>query len=174
MRFSRTVSTVFSLILAAHTALPSSLLAQGPPQPDPGSPFMPYGSFHAGDIDTVDMVTGSLFLHIPLVTFPQRGGKLRVGFFVRYNPPGGGPMTGCGVAIQPDFLLQEADECSSGPNACALDYRSLVTPDGDAHPLGFLASGTAGDLLAQDASGWRVIAATTGRDKAIDTQGVRI
>jgi RHS repeat-associated protein len=44
----------------------------------------PYGAFHGGDIDSVSMVNMKLNLHIPLVSYPQRGGKLHVGFYVSY------------------------------------------------------------------------------------------
>jgi len=33
----------------------------------------PYDSFHGGDLDSISMTNGGLVLHIPLVSFPQRG-----------------------------------------------------------------------------------------------------
>jgi RHS repeat-associated protein len=33
----------------------------------------PYDSFHGGDLDSVSMTNGGMVLHIPLVSFPQRG-----------------------------------------------------------------------------------------------------
>ena len=33
----------------------------------------PYDSWHGGDLDSISMTNGSLTLHIPLVSFPQRG-----------------------------------------------------------------------------------------------------
>ncbi|HXO39252.1 MAG TPA: hypothetical protein VN872_11475, partial [Candidatus Acidoferrum sp.] len=33
----------------------------------------PYDSFHGGDLDSISMTNGGLALHIPLVSFPQRG-----------------------------------------------------------------------------------------------------
>ena len=47
----------------------------------------PYGSYHGGDIDSISMVNGDLSLHIPLISWPQRGGKLQLGFEVVYNNP---------------------------------------------------------------------------------------
>lgn len=47
----------------------------------------PYGSYEGGDIDSVSMVNGSLTLHMPLISYPQRGGKLRVGFSLIYANP---------------------------------------------------------------------------------------
>ena len=47
----------------------------------------PYGTFHGGDIDQVSMVNGKLTLNIPLVSYPQRGGKLHAGFSLIYHNP---------------------------------------------------------------------------------------
>jgi len=47
----------------------------------------PYGSYHGGDIDSVSMVNGGLTLRIPLISFPQRGGRLHLGVSVIYNNP---------------------------------------------------------------------------------------
>src|SRR5579871_1142472 len=41
----------------------------------------PYDSWHGGDLDSVSMTNGGLALHIPLVSFPQRG-NLDLGFSV--------------------------------------------------------------------------------------------
>ena len=47
----------------------------------------PYGSYHGGDIDSISMVNGGLSLHIPLISWPQRGGKLQLEFGIVYNNP---------------------------------------------------------------------------------------
>ena len=33
----------------------------------------PYDSFHGGDLDSISMTNGGMVLHIPLVSYPQRG-----------------------------------------------------------------------------------------------------
>ena len=38
-------------------------------------------------MDAVNVATGNLFLHIPLVSFPQRGGKLHLDFKIYYSSP---------------------------------------------------------------------------------------
>jgi hypothetical protein len=55
------------LLLGALTAHAQNLagLEQG---------IKPYGSYEGGDIDSVSMVNGSLTLHMPLLSYPQRGG----------------------------------------------------------------------------------------------------
>lgn len=47
----------------------------------------PYGSYEGGDIDSISMVNGNLTLHIPLISFPQRGGKLKASYSIVYNNP---------------------------------------------------------------------------------------
>jgi len=47
----------------------------------------PYATFQNGDIDNVNLDNGNVFLKIPLVGFPQRGDKLSLNFFVRFNAP---------------------------------------------------------------------------------------
>jgi YD repeat-containing protein len=47
----------------------------------------PYGVYHGGDIDSISMVNGSLTLHIPLISYPQRGGKLHLGLSLVYTTP---------------------------------------------------------------------------------------
>lgn len=45
----------------------------------------PYGSYQAGDIDSVSFSNGGLVLHIPLLSYPQRGGKLKVDYWLGMN-----------------------------------------------------------------------------------------
>ena len=40
----------------------------------------PYASFQNGEIDSINLGNGNLVIHIPIVSFPQRGGKLRLAF----------------------------------------------------------------------------------------------
>ena len=46
-----------------------------------------YGAYQGGDIDTIGMSNGALSLAIPLISFPQRGGRLRLGVSLIYNNP---------------------------------------------------------------------------------------
>src|SRR5271155_630318 len=43
-----------------------------------------YGTYQAGNIDVVSMTNGNLTIHIPLVSYPQRG-KLDLGYYLVYN-----------------------------------------------------------------------------------------
>ena len=57
--------------------------AQQDPNIDSG--MKPYGSFHGGDIDAVGLGNGNLSLNIPVIGYPQRGGKLSMGFHIGYR-----------------------------------------------------------------------------------------
>ncbi len=45
----------------------------------------PYGSYNGGDIDNVSLVNGSLSVDIPLISYPQRGGKLNLDMVMHYQ-----------------------------------------------------------------------------------------
>jgi hypothetical protein len=46
----------------------------------------PFDSLHGGNIDSISMTNGSLSLHIPFWSFPQRGDKIKLDFFILYQP----------------------------------------------------------------------------------------
>lgn len=66
-----------------------------------------YAEYVPSDIDNVNPVNGNLFLKIPLVSFPQRGGKLRLNYYIYYNDkqwqagltPYTSPVTGAVTAV---------------------------------------------------------------------------
>jgi hypothetical protein len=45
---------------------------------------LPYASYHGGDIDAVSLTNGGLSLHVPLLSYPQRG-SLSMSFSLKYN-----------------------------------------------------------------------------------------
>src|SRR6266700_675746 len=47
--------------------------------------FKPYGSYQGSDIDSVNLSNGHVDPQIPIVGYPQRGGKLGLNFMVRYD-----------------------------------------------------------------------------------------
>jgi RHS repeat-associated protein len=71
------LSLLCLLLLTAQTSR-----AQSPTTFDQG--VNPYSSLHGGDIDSVVLSNGNLLLHIPLISYPQRG-KLHLGFFAAYD-----------------------------------------------------------------------------------------
>ena len=67
------------VLLAVMVAVTIPVVAQTNVNEEQG--IKPYDSFHGGDLDSVSMTNGGLVLHIPLVSFPQRG-NLDLGFSV--------------------------------------------------------------------------------------------
>jgi hypothetical protein len=68
------LSAVF--IACAIAALGQSVNEQG---------IKPYGSFHGGDLDEVNVSNGHVELHISLLDYPQRGNRLKLSFIARYH-----------------------------------------------------------------------------------------
>jgi RHS repeat-associated protein len=152
----------------------------------------PYGSYHGGDIDSISMVNGQLTLHIPLVSYPQRGGKLRMGFNVTYTNPYYQPWDNCqpppklctqqnqagyflwygspgktnAIAIVGDFSLGVGPEFVAGAPTELLDY--FVTDyDSALHHMGNI---SANSWLSRDATGYNLNTAT---GVITDRSGVR-
>lgn len=136
-----------------------------------------FGSYDGGNIDTVSMVNGSLSLHIPLVSYPQVGGKLKVGFSIIYSTPILTPsgrqscniagecfpagvsynLTRRGITIVPDFgpgVFPNTTVLAGNQNSSLVDY-SVTEPDGATHHLGETdTTGASTNWIARDASGY--------------------
>src|SRR5690348_5504884 len=59
-----------------------------------------FGSYHGGAIDTVNLMNGNLNVDIPLISYPQKGGKLSLGFALHYQS--GGAFVNGGHVDTPD------------------------------------------------------------------------
>src|SRR5712692_10471426 len=61
--------------------------AQSPPPttPDDQMGFSSYQSYHGGDIDSINLSTGTPGLDLSLLSYPQRSSDLHVGFHLYYN-----------------------------------------------------------------------------------------
>jgi RHS repeat-associated protein len=57
--------------------------------PDPQLGIRPYESLHAGDIDVVSLTNGTATVQIPLISYPQLGGKLKLDFALTFINQGG-------------------------------------------------------------------------------------
>src|SRR6266700_494262 len=109
--------------------------------------FKPYGSYQGSDIDTVNLSNGHVDLQLPIVGYPQRGGKLGLNFMVRYDAS----------------HWYESMDCSKGPQfGCIFQWKggggrlrlgweqigdvrsflgqtgSVTLPDGSVHPMGWV------------------------------------
>jgi len=155
------------LVAAVFTIVP--VFAQSNLNEDQG--LKPYDSFHGGDLDSVSLTNGSLALHIPLVSFPQRG-NLDLGFSIRYSskgwhvffPPNKGATkrwqptvnTGAQIVSSVDWWMQSNTHTDSSVTPYVTTWsQSATSPDGNAHLLGgqIDGSGTTYPLRSLDASG---------------------
>src|SRR5260370_34506842 len=57
--------------------------AQSPTDFEKG--FIPYATYHTLDFDSVSLPERNLVLHIPLISYPQRGTIPDLGLFLLYN-----------------------------------------------------------------------------------------
>ncbi len=135
--------------------------------------FMPYVSYHGGDIDNVNLANGNLFVHTPFLSYPQRGNVLRVALDLMYNGkpyqvqnfcaagrctwlwlPSGFSQGWGGHLPSPPFGVNIVDadavtvpyEAAKIPNTNPTDYGDLfkiMTADNASHLLGLVA-GTGG------------------------------
>jgi len=81
-RFYYSLSLVFAVIFVAAPA------SQAQVSPNLEQGIKPYGSYHGGDIDSVSLLNGNLFVKIPLYSLPQRGTELVMGSSLTYNDKG--------------------------------------------------------------------------------------
>ena len=163
--------TSLALSIAALVLFPFTSQAQTPTI-DQGT--NPYSVLHGGDIDSVSLANGNLLLHIPLISYPQRG-DLHLGFFIAYDNHsleetvvnvGGHNYTaysikGIGVHVQEDLPWGNS-VIEAGQN-----YYEAMTPDGASHPLGSTSDG----LISMDATGFNYNVSST---ILIDRGGTRI
>lgn len=77
----------FLLILVASILLGCPVaIAQATPDLEQG--LKPFGSYDGGNIDSVNLSNGNVNLHVPLLSYPQRGSKLPLRFLIQYNNKG--------------------------------------------------------------------------------------
>ncbi len=75
----------FALAVSQALLLCSSSVLFCQVTPDTAQGITPYAEYVPGDIDNVNPVNGNLFLKIPLLSYPQRGGKLKLDYYIYYN-----------------------------------------------------------------------------------------
>jgi RHS repeat-associated protein len=165
----------------------SPCTAQAPYDPVLDQGIMPFQAYDGGNFDSVNLATGTLTLHIPLVSFPQRGGKLRADFKISYNSPSFGSVTctyedyGCrwNVSAYPTPVSIVADTFvsvgakiaySCGTN-CNATYSTFSESDGSTHPGGWTNATTA-QARSLDGSGFLGTVASTPFNTVVDRRGV--
>jgi RHS repeat-associated protein len=145
----------------------------------------PYGSYEGGAIDSISTVNGSLNLNIPLVSYPQRGGKLHLAFYVDYHTNSyvhtpstikecttypydcayGDEYNQGSLQISPDFDFQLWAAASMPPPGGG-SWATIVTPDGAQHEMGPTTTGT----RTVDATGYLCLSNCT---TIVDRDGIQ-
>jgi YD repeat-containing protein len=144
---------LLAVALLCSSVIPTSTLAQA--TVDQGT--NPYSSLHGGDLDSVVLSNANLLLHIPLISYPQRG-NLHLGFFVAYDNLSFSDnklcttfcttrwyMKGDGVHIMPDLPYTNFLTDTNNNK-----HYYAITPDGSTHRM----ESTSDGLLAVDATGF--------------------
>src|SRR5882724_10675920 len=191
MRRSLAMSAlVLVLIFVSSLFLAPSSDAQTGSGPFSEVGLKPFGAFQAGGIDQINLLNGSLNLNIPLVSFPQRGGALHLGFNVSYQnqvfwyhapPPNVCNLPNCysftapstGVQVQPDFAFSVIEGVSSFGNFPA----GVLGPDGVAHSVSANSNATSTlwnaffNAYSNDGSGYQVFLSNSAQ-VATDRNGV--
>jgi RHS repeat-associated protein len=83
----------------------------------------PYESLQGGSIDTITMSSGGLYVHIPLLNYPQRGGVLKLSFSLQSNNKTWWVQSSCpqgqtcthGWVMQNNAILLASPTPSMGP-----------------------------------------------------------
>ncbi|MGB2627535.1 MAG: hypothetical protein WAK20_12170 [Candidatus Acidiferrum sp.] len=98
----------------------SPVVAQTPPEPGGNDQLgtQPYQSYHGGEIDSVNLSTGTLSVKLPFLTYPQRG-SVPLSFDLMYNN-------------SPQHFYQSCDP--GPPKTCEYDWGS---PGGYPLPLDY-------------------------------------
>jgi RHS repeat-associated protein len=115
----------------------------------------PYGSFHGGDLDQVNLSNGHLELRIPILSYPQRGGRLKLNFIVRYHNAVWNERENCVPTTSICFHFWEYDQqpgmsvvTEQGPSgvnqvnvgnlnsSTPISTFTIVSADESQHPLG--------------------------------------
>src|ERR1700677_709214 len=156
------------------------LVAQDPDDIQQG--IKAYGTYLGGDIDSVSMTNQNLTLHIPLVSYPQRG-NLDFGYYLVYNKMNYLPHTMCfagtcydelwlwpnafyGGALMPienhAFASKETYVQVVGTEL-GFDSYSLIESDGASHQLAYINSTLAETV---DGTGYQ-----TGPNGVLDGNG---
>lgn len=164
----------FACLLLIFTTGSLSAIAQTAADLNSHIGVEPFRSYQFGNVDTIDLMTGRLVVDIPLISYPQRGGKLKLNYVLHYHNAGAvlGGMTGCipvavgsGCVVFPydsGFGWGEKDTpiagttCDGGGNAPPGAVNCLgrvVAPDGAVHQLVPIGQTS---FRAMDGSGYRL------------------
>jgi RHS repeat-associated protein len=128
----------------------------------------PFGTYQWDDIDQIDLMGGNVKATIPLLSYPQRGGKLSLGFFLSYSAPrwsyrANCTLIPCTVTVSGgaegmvstsnlDITMKFTNASDSNGDLC-WQIPAIVEPDGASHTMAETATNT---YQAIDGSGYRL------------------
>ena len=178
-----------SLILTAavFVILEGVLSAQAPNDPVLDEGIRPFQTYDGSTMDSVDVETGNLSLHIPVVSFPQRG-ALHLSYSITYtrpyltiiNPQYDAPsyyqIVDPGVDLVNDAFrwvntTEDTSNCGDyGTQTCAFDFSSVYDGDGQIHQLGF--TNTTTQARSLDGTGFLVNFPLQSNCTIVDQDGV--
>lgn len=101
-------SSLFA-VLALFAFAPSQAAAQTA-DPTGGAGIKAYGAYHGSSIEHISLETSKLIVNIPLISYPQRGGKLRVDFELHWHNPVYTYQYVCNPYLHPCLKLFEPDQ----------------------------------------------------------------
>jgi len=147
----------FLAVLIGYVAftIPQQTLAQQTGDPQPGQlekGTAAYQSYDADSFDTINLANGNLMIHIPLLSYPQRGTMPPLTISVRSNSQSFSTFPGTSLSYYyaHGSLFYSAPWISYGPMELLGDYPTSPTTltlmafdeDGSSHALGMYQNGT--------------------------------
>ena len=160
----------------------SSLLAQTPSDPALEQGIQPFQSYEGGDLDSVNLATGLLSLHIPVISFPQRG-TLHLDYSVNYVNPTltiatpyktyrNYQISPYGLSLVSDAFPIVRYTVNVLPcTGCAEYALTLIEGNGTGHPVGFINS-AATQARSLDVTGFLVNSPLVSNCSITDRSGV--
>ncbi len=137
-----------------------------------------YGSYLMGNIDQVTFSNGSLGVDIPLISYPQRGGKLKLDFSLHYFNGAATSEQTCyppnGCSSSWSFSQAAFGLLDKGAVFGAITIAAIGEGDGATHPTG-LVNGSATSVESLDVSAYQAALNTTQKNyftSITDSRGV--
>lgn len=156
------------------TALLWAITATGQTAPELEQGLKPFGSYNSGNIDVVNVFNGNLMVNVPLISYPQRGGTLKLEFALLSNnktfayTPTCDPSTGgCsyswttngdggfGIGVGDTQMANWSDQIvnitQNPDNPQYVTFYTLTSSDGASHDVAGVGNGY---MRAADTSGY--------------------
>jgi RHS repeat-associated protein len=173
---NRHVIAYFAIVVLFVFASTNWSAAQDPDDIQNG--IKPYGAYRGGDIDSVSMTNGNLIVHIPLISYPQRG-KVHLSYSLFFTHKKNWRVkTICGFdgcnTITTLYTTTPPDVHAIQDQGFGLsqvsNISSLLAPDGASHQLAALSTT---NYESVDGTGYQAYIPTSGTAFVTDPDGTR-